>query len=208
MDTFLKKKSYYLHNMSSKQPNLFGYLLPNNIVNLIFEFDPTYTNYGYKKCLFQLSRGVGRKYYFKCPINPPHWIDKKTISLESRMIHLACWVDSQYVKLGNSWEYVYFDKGQILYIDNDRPINKKLMLNSDGLYQPYSWEYCSCQRDWSLRAVKNIMRYRIRDGLPLYTDKARYSVMWCVKKNINIVSQIIKNIKEWDDWERKGNLLC
>lgn len=204
--------------MSSKQPNLFGYLLPNNIVNLIFEFDPTYTNYGYKKCLFQLSKGVGRNYYFKCPApnpwwSPPHWIDEKMISLESRMTQLAYWVDSQYVKLGSKlhskhWEHVYFDKGQILYIDNNRPINKKLRVNSDSLYQPYSWEYCSCQRDWSLRAVKNVMRYRIRDGLPLYTDKARYSVMWCAKKNINIVSQIIKNIKEWDDWERKGNLLC
>ena len=83
----------------------------------------------------------------------------------------------------------------------------------------YTWEYHSNRRDWRIRShfFSGERRYydygfpegfrlaRLRKRLPLYADKARYTIKYCDREKANLVSKISKNIKKW---ERRNPELC
>jgi hypothetical protein len=141
----------------------------------------------------------------------------------SPMVHM----EGRYIKPVNNYEYLavrpdldmltYFDIGRI---NHQEGIEDKISRGEDSWkHDVYSITYHSNARDWRNRdphwGVKlkegahfipdGIREWRLEQGLPLYEDKAMYTMKLDSRRfpyaNVPpIVKMILKNIKKWEKY--------
>jgi len=206
---------------------LFGRELPKEIINLIFEFDPTKRE-AFNRCMNQFSKGcydrrVKAKQYVASRFDRCGHED-----LDNEEERMAAWVDNLYKRQYSTGEEVHMDGRYIKptmpthvlpVVANSEELNRGQWAVGEGRRREefkiapgddrwtinvYMYTYRANQRDWRGKMSVGRQERRVEKGLPIYADKARYNMYicsrYCTYKNIKFVSKILKNIKKWGEF--------
>ena len=203
--------------------SLFGRHLPSNIINLIFEFDNT-KHEAFNRCLNQFRKGCydarcsAKRFLKEEKDRMVNWVDNlysptfgtrwaEDVHMDGRYIKTVMYMypipvlcDSEYETISRRYFREREEEGRVVHDEFKISPGDEHYVN-----QIYSYEYQRKSRNWNNSQYHWRLSARIRKGLHNYEDKAIFRMKVCTDKKVQLVPNIIKNIKKW---EKKNPQLC